>query len=279
MYRNIRTDNPEIQVHITYRHNNGTVVLRGYAVSAQTGIRISGSATKRRTAQSEAAVPAAERHLISAVMASLPRAATRPKNEGTKKKAEVDSPLGQAFATLKQAPGTLETRWNNAVLRRWMEYYERNVLPQMDDLMLHEGISEGEDIYDILRQSLTEKVRKNGRSKGCDRGIRDTVDGNLSAAQIIYDACRRIEPTLPAIRLARPRRIRCQKEQCKSLPWDVRRNLAQELRIRIKTEPLYVIGAVMMWDAGARTAEAAAVIPEVDISSDNVYILWQEKRG
>lgn len=286
MYRNIPTHDPDTMVHTTsHIAPDGTVTLRGYAVNAHTGIRLDGSTTKKRKAQSEAAIPAVQQRLVSVVMSSLVKATAEEKRGRTKREIAADHPLSQAFAELKKAPDTLKARWNDAVRRRWLEYFDRNILPVLVALMLQGGIAEGEDLHDSLSGPLLEDVRKNGRSKGNSRVARDTVDGNLAAAQVIYDACRRIDPTLPAVRLARPRRIRYQPEQCKSLPREVRRRLARELRARVRTEPLYVVAAVLMWDAGARTAEAAAVIPEVDIIADSdgqtniLYVLYQEKEG
>lgn len=283
-YKNLPTSREGIRVHITgYTGGDTGCTLRGYAVDDH-GVRIDGSKTLRRIAKTAAAIPAAEQHLVAAAMKNLPRAATKTKKK-TDDVIDTDHPLAAAFAEVRDAPQVLAPHWNDAVAHRWLMYFQRNILPILIAMIIDDEIRNGENAYDALAPKIAEKVKENGRSSGVDIVAMGTAKNTLSAAQTIYDACRLFDPSLPVLKLAPVRKTRIQREQCKSLPRDVRRRLARELRANIKTEPLMVIGAVLMWDAGARTAEAAAVIPEIDIvpvgkdGEMSLLILWQEKEG
>lgn len=159
-YKDITTNNKNVKVHITYHDApNGTVALRGYAVDARTGIRLDGSSTKKRTAPSEAAIPATEQYLVSAVVSGLTKATAAAEKGRTKREIEADHPLSRAFTELRDAPDTLKNRWNDTVIRRWLEYFQRNILPLLMALMIQDTIAAGEDLYDSLREQLMHKGR------------------------------------------------------------------------------------------------------------------------
>lgn len=281
MYRDIPTNKPGIRVHITgydRKNKQGHIVLRGYPIDSN-GVRLDGSKKLCRKAKNETEIPTAEQHLVAAVMKALPRKAV---SRGKKDLLTTENSMVKAFDVLTESGDIISADWNPKVRDRWMSYFRRNVLPRIlqytDEPF---GVAEREQ----LLGEIIGEVAKKGNSKGNRRTIVKTAKINLASADVIYQAMRRADPELPAIELApaRSRKI-IQTEQIKSLPRDVRRKFARALEARVEKEPLLVLDTACMWDGGARTAEAAAVIPD-DFEAlegslfTSLWILWQEKDG
>lgn len=292
MHRDIETGYKNIKAHVTEHVNNKSLfVLRAYLIDAKTGCRRDGSKTLTRFAYSAEDVPRKERYLIEALL--LAAANDLSEEEDTTSTAEknatqidINDPLAVAFKIVCDNAIDAFPTWNLEVTNRWITYFRRNVLGPLgtaiDDGTLTDET--GETARDFIYPMVLESVSANGKASGKATALRNTVDGNLSAIQQVYDACRRIDGDLPKLQIASFRKTKIKNETCKSLPRQVRRCLVRKLQRLVKDEPLLVIATVIMFDIGSRTAEAAAVIPAIDIVDlDDGYkvlkVYFQEKAG
>lgn len=283
MYKDIPTNSTGVRVHITgYAGDERTgCTLRGYAIDGR-GIRIDGSKTLRRTAGTAADIPTAEQHLVAAVVNALPIKPTASHVSPHRKKLDQNHPMVQAFEALCNGNFKVSVSWNAAVEKRYLSGFGNRMLPQ-----ILKFISEPFTDIDreILLKNIADDVRQHGNSKKNDITVLTTARKELTAYDTVYNqGLRRIDPMLPALQLAPYRRAKgIAEEQIKSLPQAIRREFAKKLKNLIPEEPLLVFGAAVMWDAGLRTAEASAVIPEKDFDSIgsvvSINVCWQEKSG
>ena len=225
------------------------------------------------------------RQVIALVNAAIPKAASHTSRSAVFGLSE-NNPMVIAFHAVKNSEVNISSKWDAQYQRDRLSYFERHVLPHLqhysdpDDA---QALSAREHIYSII----IEDVRKNGNSKGHEPTMQTTARNHMAEADAIYRAMRREDPMLPDLDLgyARQKRI-IQRETHKSLPDDIRKRFALALKEHVKNEPELVFGAVLMWDAGLRTAEAAAVIYNEDIyvtddakGTQSVCVQWQEKDG
>lgn len=283
MKYDITTNIPNVSVHITKNDAHGIITLHAYAIQSDTGQRLDCKAPLKRTAKNESEAISAEKHLVQAV---IKRLSTVPsvRRENTREGLDANHPMVKVFHELASSGDSIDN-WPLDWRRRSLIYFERHVLPRLMPYM--DKAFEDED-RDALCDELTEEILGNGRSRQNLKIAKETAREHLSNADKIYRAMHREAPALPGIALAYTRRgKRYYAEQVKSLPRAVRRRFAQRLRELIAKEPNMVICAVVMWDAGLRTAEAAAIIPALDIEYYNaesgtfasVHVNFQEKGG
>lgn len=279
----IPTNIPNVSVHITKNDARGIITIRGYGVQSDTGQRLDSKAPLKRTAKNEADAISEEKHLVQAV---LKRLSSTP---STRKRAvrgglDEDHLMVKVFREMTSS-GCQIDNWPPDWQRRSLIYFERHVLSRLMPYL--DKTFEDED-RDALCDELTKEILGNGRSHQNLKIAKETAREHLSNADKIYRTMRREAPALPEIKLAYPRRgKRYYAEQVKSLPRAVRRRFAQRLRKLAAKEPNMVISAVVMWDAGLRTAEAAAIIPALDIEYykaecgkyASVHVNYQEKAG
>ena len=190
-----------------------------------------------------------------------------------------------AFHAIAKSDVEVSPTWDAEYRRTQLFYFERHILPRIQPFADPEMPYMSSD-REQLFAAIYSEVADNGHSKGNKKIMQQTVRRHLADASIIYSAMRREDPTLPVLQIEYGRTKRIQQEMLKSLPADVRTCFAQALRERAGSEPKLVFGAVLMWDGGLRTAEAAAAIYRIDIRSHDgnegkvsVYVEWQEKDG
>lgn len=275
-YKDLPTHDPQVRVHVTYALQGGACKLSGYAIDER-GIRIDGSKTLRRYADTLSAIPTIEQHLVTAVVAAVTTAAAKRRK---KLAADDDGQIVKAFRQAVDSNDPITSSWGASTRHKRLTYFERNVLPVID---AHEGPWLAEDTA-ALRDALIDRVLKNKGSDGALEVAEDTVDNSLAASAVIYGRLCEISPALPEIDL-RPRlyaRKRVHKEQFKSLPDPVRRKLAAKLESSISSAPRKVMATTVMYDSGLRTAEAAAVHPDELIRRElgiSILVGFQESEG
>ena len=282
MYKDLPTKIVGVRVHITgYHDDEAEIILRGYAVDDH-GTRIDGSKNLRRTAKTPDDIPSAERHLASAIENALPKKQTGSDQSRTASTAlDPHHPMVQAFNELCAGEYKVSSTWNDVVETRNISGFRRRLLPRILEYMNKPFTLSDQN---RLLTAIADDVRTHGNSRKNETKVLKTAKKDMAAYATVYEALRRIDPMLPVLDLVPPRLSKnITDEQLKSLPREVRRKFARKLRQLITKEPVLVLGTVIMWDAGTRTAEAAAVIPALDIeiigTTSILKIMWQEKNG
>ena len=281
MYKNIPTLNENIYVHITgYKpDDSGEYHLRGYAVDEK-GVRVDGSKTKTKRAKSTQELTIIERRLVTAIVNDLPvkRSKTREK---TTELDESNAWVAAYFEVCDHAEELLSSWKSPETRKKLLAIFENQVLPFISafETTVFTAADRAE-----LENHMIQLSGSSAKSKGNNNTVLNTVRGNLHAAQMILEAMRRVNPMLMAIDVEPARVKKIVNEQKKSLTRTVRREFARKLRQLVKTEPRMVLGAVLMWCAGLRTAEAAAIIPDLDVEKRSetltiVKVFWQSKNG
>lgn len=256
----------------------------GYAITG-VGLDPRGKAiekTKRvRKASSKAKITDTKRFVTNLVNAALVTNVAKSQKRNTSDSLDETNPYVIACRRVMESEHPINPKWNNETRQTALTYFSRHTLPFLSKLEDVEFLSSDRE---ALKQEIFKNISGNARSGGVDRQMRQTVQKHLDEADAIYAAMRQEDPSLPAIVFSEgKRKARIQTETIKSLPRAVRRRFVRELEKRITKEPQMVFGAVLMWDGGLRTGEAAAVIYEIDIRNiDEIYVVeveWQEKSG
>ena len=281
MYKDIPTAVRGIRVHITgYTGGDTGCTLRGYAIDDH-GVRIDGSKTLRRAANTAADIPATEMHLVAAVAAVLPISHVGAQRDKASTDLDPEHPMVKAYNELIKDKCKVSAAWNDEVEARSVSGFRRRLLPK---ILKYTNVPFAESDREEILNAIATDVRNHGNSRKNETIVQSTARKDMAAYAAVYQALRRIDPMLPNLELTPPRQKKTYtEEQVKSLPRRVRRRFAKKLRTLIPEKPKLVLGAVIMTDASARTAEAAAVIPSKDIKEVGtvlcLLIRWQEKNG
>lgn len=281
MYRDIPTSIKDLRVHVTgYTGGDTGCTLRGYAIDDD-GVRIDGSKTLRRVAKTAADIPATEMHLVAAVAAALPKSHVGAQRDKASTDLDPDHPMVKAYQELITEKCKVSAAWNDEVEARSVSGFRRRLLPR---ILKYTNVPFTESDREEILNAIATDVRNHGNSRKNEIKVIQTAKKDMAAYATVYQALRRIDPMLPNLELTPPRQKKTYtEEQVKSLPRKVRRRFARKLKALIPEKPKLVLGAVIMTDASARTAEAAAVIPSKDIKEVGtvlcLLIRWQEKNG
>lgn len=283
LHKDIITNYRQVRIHITgYTEKSTGYTLRGYAIDEH-GVRIDGSKTLRRTARTASGIPAAERHLVAAVLNVISIKAAAESRTGPKiDKLDPKHPMVRAYRNMIEEGIKISATWNEEVEKRNISGFGHRVLPRILRFLTEPFLDADRD---ALLDAIAQNVRTHGNSKQNETTVLKTARSDLAAYATVYsEGLRRIDPMLPALLLTPPHnKIKYTAEQVKSLPKTVRRKFASLLKEHIPENPKLVLGAIMMDDAALRTAEAAAIIPAQDIEEIGaqmiVKVCWQEKRG
>lgn len=271
---------PHVSIHITWRASaRGPITLRGYAIDTDSGIRKDYSREHKRTAHSSEAIPSKIQILYGILCNEVARHERRAANKNTDSQ-EATSPFERAFAELKASPDPVCSDWGDRYTKGSITYFERHLLPMLIKYGNEEWSTSDRE---ALHREIAEQILMSKRSAGHEATANETAYKNLVAADTIYQRMRDCDPSLPEISL-RPRYTgrTAKREQVKSLPRKVRRRLAKMIEKMIDREPRLMMAAVIMYDGGLRTAEAAAVWVDVIFNSDNltrVLVCYQVQNG
>ena len=271
---------PRVSAHITWRASaRGPITLRGYAIDTDSGIRKDYSTERRRTAQSVEEIPSKIQILYNVLCAEVERHERRAAIKSTASQ-EATSPFERAFAELKASPDPICTDWGPRYTSGRLSYFERHLLPMLIQYGNEEWTAADRE---ALQRKTVEQILMSKRSAGHEATANETAYKNLVAADIIYKRMRDCDPSLPEISL-RPRYTgrTAKREQIKSLPRRVRRRLVRMIEKMVDKNPRLAMAAVVMYDGGLRTAEAAAVWIDVIFNSDNlvrVLVCYQVQEG
>ena len=280
MYKDLKTQNPDINVHITYSKDEKTskITLRGYAVKTSSGVRVDGAKTLVRTASCPEYIPTAEQHLLAAVMAALPKISSeRASTIKVDRQLDDDNIIVRAFQKLKSSSDPITPNWGESTRRHHMIYFERNILGDIQAYATEEFLPED---LELLRHKLIDKVLGSGKSKGAVRNAESTIQANFAAASTIYERMRELDPGLPDISFGNSSNIKkVLPEQIKAIPEYFRQKFYVLLHEKLSENPEMVHATVLMVDGGLRTAEAAAVRPQDIVTYIDghaiVPVLWQ----
>ena len=208
----------------------------------------------------------------------------RNSNGGSTKNATDDllkSKARAAFEKLDFKDPFFTQRWGAASTRKNASvFFLRNTLPFIEDRM-DDGITRAD--VEALSEDWLKKAQENGHTKSTVAQLRGKTNQHLQEADLIYCGMRMMDPALPEIDFSpftTDKKI--QSEMAKSLPESVRQKFTRYLEAHIETDPKPVRGAVLMYDAALRTAEAAGV-KKTDFrffeSFAIVQVRYQEKDG
>ena len=266
-------------VKYTEKIVNGHFELTAEAVDPFTR-RSLGYPTKRVVCRSKDEL-AVKKEQVVARAASMVR---RPKKgfqaKGSETLPRSESTLREAFEALSINDPRIVQYWAKESTRKFgFRTFRHSVLPYIEE---HNGIltrSEVEEFYKLRKKESGETKR----SRNNIASHESNATWALRAAKVIYDVLREDCPSLPYIDFSPVHRGKpIRTEQVKALPESVRQSFSRYLEAHLEAEPLYVRGAVLMFDAAARTGEAAAVrAPMVAnyVEYGVLYIRGQEKDG
>ena len=266
---------PDVSAHITWSENGaGPIMLRGYAIDSNTGIRKEYAKEPKRKAETEDDIPFAIQYLITAILDDVKkneRKATSKLLATTGK-----SPIRLAFEALESSGEPVSSDWGEEYEKKKLSYFRCKILPTLEEYDL--DISNDE-----LHQKIVEKIMTNGNSAKHEPTAAETATKSLIAADIIYQRLRDFDPSLPSLSLRPIHKGRRRKnEQIKSLPRSIRRKFARLIEKYIDENPRLAISIIAMYDAGLRSAEAAAVWIDVILSyqdTDCIFVRYQIKNG
>lgn len=266
---------PTVSVHITWPDKEGKVTLRAYAMDTATGVRKEYGKERKIEAKSSAEIPIKQQHLYVRVCKDIARYEIQPVSAAP---VAVLSPMYLAFDALESSPDPVSSDWSPEYTRKNLTYFKRNVLPilaaNINDLTA--------DTKEQLRQQITEKILKSGRSIGHEPTAIATAIKELGVADTIYQRMRDFDPALPEITLRTVAGRRSKNEQMKSIPPAVRREFEGLVEALTAENPRLAMSIICMYDAGLRTAEAAAVWSDVILFTDiasSILVRYQVKNG
>ena len=257
----------------------------GYAIIG-VGLDLKGKSiekTKRvRKAGSKAKIADTKRFVRNLVNAALTTGMVKSQKRSTADNPDENNPYVAAFRRIVESEHPINSKWNSETRQSALTYFSRHTLTFLSKMDDGEFLSSDRE---ALKQEIFDIISSNAHSRGIDRQMRQTAQKHLDEAESIYAAMRQEDPLLPVIRFSDGRKKQnIQAEMIKSLPRAVRRWFVHELENRIAKEPQMVFGTILMWDAGLRTGEAAAVIYALDVrfigeTHAVVEVEWQEKNG
>lgn len=270
--KTIPTKNPCVSVRITGPDPDKAqypVELRGYAVHTQGHGRIDGCKDLSRKVACREELETAIEHLENAVFLrykAMSAAKKQSAKGGSRQGGKLDeqNPIVRAFREVIENDITVNPDWNEDVCHKFMTYFERNILPVIQEF---DSVEFTDANREKLFNEILDDIRSDGKSKKDLRTMESTARINLAAAQAIYDTMHKVDILLPDLKLSSPRtRKSVGTEQIKSIPSGIRARLEGELETSAAAEPEFVLGALLMYDTGARVGEAAGVDIEKHIS-------------
>lgn len=284
MYTNLPTGVPGVFAHVTWNERLGyPLKLTGYAVDPN-GVRLDGANSIRRTVNRPEELEIKKQSIANIVSQNCLSSISKNRvSHASSVELDDSLPMVIAYHRLVNHPEML-SGWSEMTAHSALVQFQRQILPIISRFGSADYPIFTEADLDALKQNLMESIGKNGNSKGSAKINNRTMTQTLAQSQKIYDAMVRFDPTLPDISLSTSKIVRrIATEQMKALPPKVRAHFIQILRDRMQTEPLMVRQAVILVDLGPRTAESAAVIPDLDfVDIDGItslYVAWQEKGG
>lgn len=275
---------PDTTVHITWTQNDAgkPIVLRGYAIDTNTGVRLDYSDTRKRTARSMHEVMSKHDNLYAAICADIDKHKRKSAVKSSATGADSKSPMLYAFQTLAASTDPVSSDWSPEYEAKNMTHFRRTFLPV---LIAHEQTGEEwtDANRDELQKNYVEKILRDKRSMGHEATALETARKTLPAMDTIYQRMRDHDPSLPEISF-RPRYTgrHAKNEQLKSLPRRVRRKFKRLLGEYIDKDPRMSMAIIAMYDSGLRTAEAAAIWIDVIIRGEGfatIFVRYQVKHG
>lgn len=268
-YKDVETKEAGIRVHVTWTDNEARkpIVLRAYAIDAH-NTRVDGSKTKKVVARTKAEIEFKIMQLRERVMKDL---RLHSETSGVKRKREktsAESHLASVIDYIEQHELEVSDNWGERYQRSNLIYFRNHIVPFLSDRM--DDWDEDEDV-EALQKRIVDSILKKKRSSGHSDTAMKTAEKYLTAADTIYQYLTSIDQSLPKLSLHPSGLGRGgQPEQLKSIPPQVRHKLAQRIVELVEEDPKMAVGAVLMYDAGLRPGEAAAVLPGQVVHSPSV---------
>lgn len=275
--KNYACANAKIRAHITQRpQKDGSTILYGYAINADTFVRIDGCIPHQRTAKRPEEIEATRKYLIGAIDAEYNK--LFKKRETCQKTKE--GFFQNVFNLVEDKSLLLSPKWSSSTADNRLSYFQRQILPRLD--MYGPDIC-SEDLT-CIRDDLIKKAATSKRGNQNANQATNSVGAYIKSGAYIYKIMRDILPDygLPDIDLAgdmKPSNV--MPEQCKALPDEIRVKLAALLLYRL-SHIGQALGVSLMLFCGLRPAEAAAVlIGEIQILGNFglLPVLFQVKNG
>ena len=245
-------------VKYTQKEESGRYKLTAVAVDPATH-RTNGRTPNRIIAQSEAELPIKKDQVISRARKILYDEQKRPRFRSPAKKRDPTeaSPIRDAFCDLRRDDPRLKQFWfKDSTIKSGFGAFQYKILPCLE---AQDGNLTRADVVELYEQ-LKAKAGQTKWSKTNVSSHETNAAWALRSAFVIYNILREDHPEFPYIDFSPVRRgKRILLEQAKVLPETVRQNLVKYLEDHLETEPWYVRATVLMFDAAARTAEAAAI--------------------
>lgn len=283
MHIDLKTTKPGVLAHITWPDSKKyPIKLRGHAIDTN-GVRIDGAKDICRTVTCPNDMETKKQMIAYIVGQNCLLRASKSHAHTSASALDDTTPMVVAYQRLNDHPEFL-SGWSEVTAHAALTQFQRQILPTLSRYGTAEYPIFTEADLDELKKDLMARIAENGNSKGSPKINNRTMLQTLAASQKIYDAMVRLDPTLPDISLAVAKTVRrIATEQMKALPSKVRERFIELLSECMVNEPLMVRQTTILVDAGARTAEAAAVIPAIDFvdieGATSLYVAWQEKGG
>lgn len=266
--------------------DNGKISIRGYAYDKKSNRKLTNIKEVKRIAQNEddkdvvidTVVAEIEKRYRSRILAKRRQKISRFE----------DSPIIEAYFEflnfINSCPYSIFEGWNAATLRANLSLFEHKILLLLVPYVGGNAKPFTTDSQKMIENEILRGVMNHGNCRKNRIIAMRTVAKILSASQRIYDTISQANSELPKLVLTGspiPKRIR--REQIKALPPQVRQTFFKLVWHLTESEPLLAMHIAIMADAALRTAEAAAVIPSIDIDFQDdfgvIHVEFQEKDG
>lgn len=279
--KNVPCSNPDYMIHLIDRPGkDGKHYVNAYLVDARTLQRADKNNWSRKYDPKIQKPKYAHEYLVRRINNEV--APEKNPSSGRKHGKDLaNGPLAQAYRAFLASQGvsaddpdrfkiSFWSSWGESTTRTYLIYFEGRVLPVLDQILSeNSGITHSD--MEALRIQLEKKALESKKSLGDSTTAGQSVNKQLRAARIIYDAIREATsefalPFLPVVN-----RLESNlpgKEQIKAIPNEVRVRLAAMLLYCLEPTGL-ACGLAMMLFGGLRTAEAAApLFGEIAVHGD-----------
>ncbi len=254
--KEFKTANRDLVVRI-YARKSGTL-LYAKGIDVKTRIEIPGCKAKLRLPLplNEKQVPDFERMLIRKIEVKFEKL-TAPTQQNT-----VHSEAGiytAAFATIDDKSIFHQDSWNDDTFNKSISYFEKQVLPLLDNL----GLDISREDIRSLHEELITRAKAHSKSYGIHNNVAYNLSGRMYRIDRMYQVLRDASQTFNLLDIdlcMNNKRKKIQTEQPKALPNHMRIMLARLFfRLIATTFGGLALAAAMMLFTNLRTAESAAV--------------------
>lgn len=281
--KDVKTTEKAVIAHATWANRQRDMNVTVYLKDALTSVQLDYPRPMKRHVKYADELDEA----ISQITASLIRKLQGKRKEDSKSRRKERlgglTVIEATFYEVVKNQEELFSNWPSKNTRNgYFSYFERNILPLIKDCESPDdfGLQERAE----LKASIFRKRMENPLCEKNEEESKGAVGARLWQAQTIYDKMCEIDSDLPKLKMNDGSCVGTiyQKEQVKSLPYAVLRNLRKRIEELIPENPRFARAAALMESGALRSGEASAVTKSKIIDCGDFSIVWvlqQESDG